>query len=556
MGITFTSALAAAGLLTVCVAMAVPAAAGLDPTTKCTALKLAAAGKKAAAALKCNAVALKKGTALDAACVAGADVAFTAAFAKAEKNVTCAEPGDAATIGGLVDSFVGDVVAALPPGVDGARCASSKLSASGKKAASLLKSVSKNTKKPDETKFIAGFTKAQGKFAKSFAKAESKPPCQTTGDAASIRLAIDDLVETVVGVEPPACPPQILWGNEGNRLRRYDLDTIDGGPLVEEIFIENADLDPVHGRDVNGQICHFPDGSGRFVLGEDTGQPSPPPGWGVFDASGTQIGKLTATYYPVQGDPYGCAFDADGHLFTSEIGEPQFGASNGQLIMWFPPYDVFPGDPAPFPNDSPSTNFCKIASDIGTAGAVAVDELGRVYVASSRGPYVLRFSPPFPTGPDALGGCGGVDSLGSPVADSVQREVFIADTVNVGTPSGIVRAPNGNWYVSSVLTGVIAEYDPDGTFVRRVLEPPPGEESLPLSTGHPQGMAVACQGALYYADLALIATGGSEIDAGPNGTVRRITFDLAGNGRDPDLIRDGLQFPDAAAVTDGDLENP
>src|SRR4029453_13847020 len=163
---------------------------------------------------------------------------------------------------------------------------------------------------------------------------------------------------------------ELLYSTEGNRLRRYDLDTIDQPPLVEDILVEQASASEEGGaapagkfRDINGMICPFPDGSGRFVAGEDTGQPNPPPGWGVFAASGKQVGKLTATYNNF-GEPFGCAFTPDGILFTTDTGNQGFGTPNGQLIMWFPPYDRFPGAPATYPNSARSTNFCQIATDI------------------------------------------------------------------------------------------------------------------------------------------------------------------------------------------------
>ena len=73
--------------------------------------------------------------------------------------------------------------------------------------------------------------------------------------------------------------------------------------------------------------------------------------------------------------------------------------------MWFPPY----------------ASYCKLATNLGTAGSVAIDRQGRVYVAQSSGGTIERFSPPFPTGADAAGGCGAVDSTGAPVADAVNR---------------------------------------------------------------------------------------------------------------------------------------
>jgi hypothetical protein len=340
----------------------------------------------------------------------------------------------------------------------------------------------------------------------------------------------------------------MLYSAEGNRLRRFDVGSILMPPLVEDVLIERAASDP-EGRDVNGQICPFPDGSGRFVAGEDTGQPHPPAGWGVFAADGLQIGKLTATYLTDGPEPFGCAFDREGRLFTSEVGNQASGDSNGQVILWFPPYDRFPGPPGAYPaTDEPSTHFCKLAVDVGTAGSVAIDAQGRVYVASARGGGVLRFSPPFPAGPDAAGGCGAVDATGAPLAAGVQREVFAP----VLTASGIAAAPNGHWFFASVLTGTIGEFDTAGTLVRSVLAPPPGQTTLPLPTGHPQGIAVDCRGNLYYADLALRASAGG-IGPGPNGTVRRIGFDVCGVPEPPVVVRDGLAFPDGLGVLPGGL---
>src|SRR5262245_48182312 len=144
--------------------------------------------------------------------------------------------------------------------------------------------------------------------------------------------------------------------------------------------------------------------------------------------------------------------------------------------MWFPPYDTFPGAPGTYPNEEHSTNFCKISTTLGPVTSVAIDEQDRVSVTTARGSNVtpsgavVRFSPPFPTAPDAAGGCGKVDALGSPLADNVQEEAFIRSS-RVVTPSGIARARNGNWYVASVFTGVIAEFDSSGEYVRRVVQP-------------------------------------------------------------------------------------
>lgn len=342
----------------------------------------------------------------------------------------------------------------------------------------------------------------------------------------------------------------LVYSNEGNRLRRYDLDTIGSG-LVEDILIQKASEDAVNGRDSNGITCAIPDGSNRFLLGEDTGQPGTPAGWGVFSADGIQEGKLTATYQTANAEPFGCVFDKDARLFTTDVGSQAIGSANGQLILWFPPYDVFPGEPAPYPNNSTSDNFCKIAVDIGTAGQPLIDHKGRIYVTSSGGLTVYRFSPPFPTGPDAAGGCGSVDPQGSPLADTVNREVFLPQ-VGISTYSGIALAPNGNLYVATNLTGTIAEYDLNGNLVRMILDPGTFT-GLPLATGNPQSLAVAPDGTIYYADLDLQGTIPA-VGPGPNGKVRRITFDEFNNPNPPEIVRENLAFPDGVAILPGNLE--
>lgn len=346
----------------------------------------------------------------------------------------------------------------------------------------------------------------------------------------------------------------LLYSPEGNRLRRYDIGSIKQGALQQDILVDTADSGTANGRDVNGQVCEVPGSGGGFVLGEDTGQPDVPPGWGVFDRDGFQIGKLTATYFvQPQGDPFGCGFDASGRLFTTEIGNSASGPASGQLIVWFPPFDRYPGAPGTYPNAEASTNFCKIAVDIGTATGLAIDELGRVYVATARGggsassAGILRFSPPFPTAPDAAGGCGRSDALGSPLADSVDVDLFIANS-NVPTATGIARAANGNWYVSSVLNGVIAEFDQSGAFVRRVLSPPrPG---FPSPTGNPQGLVVDAEGDIFFTDLQL-QTGPGGIGPGRNGKVRWIDLDEEGTPSAPVIIREHLAFPDALGIIAG-----
>jgi outer membrane protein assembly factor BamB len=372
---------------------------------------------------------------------------------------------------------------------------------------------------------------------------------------------------------PPVFAGELLYSTEGNRLRRFDVDTIEARPLAEDVLVASAsdtETGPAtgSGRDVNGMICALPDGSGGFVLGEDTGQPTPPPGWGVFDASGLQIGKLTAKYREGQAEPFGCAFDSSGRLFTSEVGAQGFGTSSGQLIVWFPDpergFAQFPGPAGAYPNtNEPSANYCILARDLSTAGAVAIDFEDSVYVAEAGSGRVTRFLPPFPTGLGPGEGCERRDADGAPLADAVQREVFVTGRFQppqIFTPSGLAFAPNGNLYVAGVANGEIGEFDGgSGRFLRWILRPPGSPfplgipVSYPLATGTPQGLAVGAGGSLYYADLNLVGVL-PDLGPGPNGAVRRIRFDENGEPLPPELVRDGLAFPDGVALFPGDLE--
>ena len=335
-----------------------------------------------------------------------------------------------------------------------------------------------------------------------------------------------------------------VFNGQGNHLDAYSSEPEDGSFPSQRVITSNAD-DPVDGLDINAQICFFTDGSDRFIAGEDTGQPDPPAGFGIFQLendegtfSAEQIGKLTPTYQPGSSpENYGCGFLPDGRVLTTDIGDQALGPASGQLIVWFPPFD------------SSEVAYCKLDVEIPTAQSIlVVDDV--VYVAAARG-GVLRFDPPFPTGPDAGGGCGQVDATGAPLADEVAKSTWIEPGEHgLATPAGLAPAPDEGMYVSSVFTGVINEYDAEGGYLRTILEPPEGEElgAEPYSTGTPLGIGVGPDGTLYYADIGLVAPPGDLPGPGAGtGTVRRITFD-GETPADPEVMADGLAFPDGIGV--------
>ncbi|MFM8412894.1 MAG: hypothetical protein ACKOCT_21790 [Alphaproteobacteria bacterium] len=342
----------------------------------------------------------------------------------------------------------------------------------------------------------------------------------------------------------------IVFGAEANRLWAYAPYDDDRKQVVIRSASDESEGGTVDvtGRDINAQICFAPDGSRRFIAGEDTNQPNPPQGWGFFqlhgnrvgDLSATQVGKLTPTYQGSvdNAENYGCGFLSDGRLVTTDVGDEATGPANGQLIIWFPPFDSW------------EVKYCKIDVSIGTAGGIWVDGQDHVYLTSARAtPGVWRYDPPFPTWDDAAGGCGKVDVTGAPLATSVQKSLFIPTDSNIVTPNAVAPAPGGGFYVSSVINGVIAQYDGDGRFVRRVLEPPAGETlgPVPFSTGTPLGIGVDSDGTLYYADIGIVVT---TTNVGPGrrtGTFRKIEF-VDGQPQAPVTMNSGLAFPDGVGI--------
>ena len=347
----------------------------------------------------------------------------------------------------------------------------------------------------------------------------------------------------------------IVFNGENNRLNAYDVK--DG--FKKQTVIPSA-ADTPEGKDINAQLCFFPDGSRRFIAGEDTSQGSDAghPGWGIFQLKGekvgelsaTQVGKLSPTFLtsdneaerqPYESNPenYGCGFLSDGRVVTSDVGnEYPFTPNNGQLIMWYPPFDRY------------EVPYCKLDIGIPTAGGIHVDAQDRIYVASNRpsGPVpdrmggIYRYTGPFPTSPAE---CTEKDETGAPMK-SIEGEAFIpaVPVVELATPSAITPSGKGTYYVSSVFDGKIAEYDEDGAFQRFILEPPPGLP--PYETGTPFGIGVDSEGSLYYADLGVVV-GPPPGPGDGNGTVRRITF-VDGEPQDPEVMDEGLAFPDGIGV--------
>lgn len=361
----------------------------------------------------------------------------------------------------------------------------------------------------------------------------------------------------------PAQP--ILFSPEGNNLVAYATTSPFTAQTVNTANhgFNDAPSDP-NGWDINGQVCVFDlEGTTYLVAGEDTHQPDPPAGFGVFVLTGHDIGdlriervaRLVPSYQPTDDGPdtYGCGVLSDGRVVVTDIGNNAGGAANGQLTMFFPPFDPDPS------RDDETLPFCKLDEKLATGQGVAVTPDDAVYLNSPRpsddpdamAGGVWEYPGPFPTAPDAAGGCGKVDALGSPMADTTTKtKVLAAGEHDLVSPSGLALAPNGHWFVASVINGRINEYDESWVFVQTVLQPPAGEVigEQSFSTGTPLGLAVDDDGNLFYADIGIVVRPGRTPGPGTKtGSVNRITF-TDGRPNAPETIAEGLQFPDGLGL--------
>jgi hypothetical protein len=356
-------------------------------------------------------------------------------------------------------------------------------------------------------------------------------------------LLLLPLVAVACSDGSPPSRSVIVFNGEDNNLWAYAPYADDRSQVV----IPSRANDP-NGLDINAQICFDPDGSRRFIAGEDTGQPNPPQGWGFFQLNGTEVGalsatrvgKLTPTYQGSldNAENYGCGFLSDGRVVTTDVGNQASGGGDGQLIIWFPPFDSF------------EVSYCKIDVTIGTAGQIYVDPDDNIFVASARvTPGIYLYRPPFPTSSTASGGCGKVDVTGAPLATSIDKSLFIKADGNIPTPNALIPSLHGTYYISSVINGVIAEYDRSGSYVGRILEPPAGETlgPEPYSTGSPFGLGIDSSGTVYYADIGVVVRDGS-VGPGPRtGTLRKIPF-VDGQPQPPITMNTNLDFPDGIGI--------
>ncbi|HVJ95553.1 MAG TPA: hypothetical protein VNC41_01835, partial [Acidimicrobiia bacterium] len=189
--------------------------------------------------------------------------------------------------------------------------------------------------------------------------------CSSSDDNAS-EPADGNSATTTTAAAKPAAP--IVFNGQGNDLAAYET----APPFTKQIVLHHRDDENPEGLDINAQICFDPENPTRFVAGEDTLQDTTgEPGWGIFDLSGTEVGKLSAeqvgklvpTYQGSNDNPenYGCGFLSDGRIVTTDVGNQATGTGDGQLIVWFPPFD------------SRDVKYCKLDVALVTGQSALVD---------------------------------------------------------------------------------------------------------------------------------------------------------------------------------------
>ena len=119
---------------------------------------------------------------------------------------------------------------------------------------------------------------------------------------------------------------------------------------------------------------------------------------------------------------------SDGRVVTTDLGNKVEGPPSGQLIIWFPPFD------------SEEVGYCKLDVALPTPGGIVVGDDNTLYVATAATPGNGVFEPQSLTG-GAAGGCGATDPLGAPMAEAVDKALFIPADEHALTPMGWRSTP-------------------------------------------------------------------------------------------------------------------
>jgi hypothetical protein len=364
-------------------------------------------------------------------------------------------------------------------------------------------------------------------------------------------------------------------GAAGSRPARHPALVYWDQNEEEDLLIDGHVAALIPPWDANGQLCLFPDDSGRFAVGYNPTLPSqnnpgslkplknPPVGEAVYDRHGQFTGQtifvpgpyalpgstIGGDIPPAGGAPWqtgafnnngsytGCAFDARGDFFAADLGTAQGQVpipSSGRLIEWFPPdyttycilYGPTEGGDGPHHVDG--------SGGLQNPGALAVRHAD-VYLPETGAGRVLRFRhESFPT---RAADCGPEGVLTPPA----RFDVFIS---TLSFPAAIARDPSCQcWAVSNILgSPAIAWFNDAGT-------PHEGKGPVPAGPYNPYGLGVVPGGDLYFVDehIACDASGCGPVVHGEG--VFKLTFEH-GVASTPQAIVTGIDFPLGITVCD------
>src|SRR2546422_8485429 len=179
-------------------------ATGAQPS-KCSSLKVKAAGAAVGQLLTCAGKAVAKHVPVDASCEPKSTTAFDAAFAKADKRADCLTTASAGTVWAGVDRFVADVASAVNGnGAGPSVCDSRKLRAAGRNANDQAKCALKAVRKGRsvDTKCLM---KAKRTFGSGVSKAEARGDCTRGGQTAALEAVVDAFVsDLLAGLTSPS----------------------------------------------------------------------------------------------------------------------------------------------------------------------------------------------------------------------------------------------------------------------------------------------------------------------------------------------------------------
>jgi polyvinyl alcohol dehydrogenase (cytochrome) len=344
--------------------------------------------------------------------------------------------------------------------------------------------------------------------------------------------------------------------------------------------------------DPNGQLCLFPDGSGRFVTAYNpTTDPTnggylkpamePPVGEAVWDRYGNFTGQTLSVPGPymlpgqtvggdIPPDPgtdvfndngtfTGCAFDAHANLFAVDLGtaQGQFPSpDSGRLVEWFAPgyqtYCIVDGPTSG--GDGP--HHVDGTGGLSQPGDLAFDSHQNLLVpevGSATNPFggrVLSFAAA--SLPQSAADCG---PEGTYPPGQLSVTTFIqGSAAQMPFPQAIAHDRSCNcWAVSSTIGDpAIAWFDrkgrPDplkgtvpGEIVAKVGQDPNGY--------NPFGLTFAPDGSAYFVDIHIVCSA-PLTNCGPGNNVGRVMHVTFTNGRPntPTVIASGYNFPTSVSV--------